>query len=239
MEYTATKGSVPIFCLWAAIGTVAAALERKVWTTNNKGPLHPNLYTLLIGPPGGGKSQALTEAYDLFSTLEAHHLASSNVSRASLVDNLREAERVIVMPGHNPPNMSFNSLFILADELAVLMPAYDHEFLGVLNQLYIGGAYSERKRTRDLKFTIPNPQFNILAGTQPGFLSDFLPEAAWNQGFLSRTILIYNGMQVLTPSLGWARSTDRALGQVSPRPTYHWGTVRGVQLHAGSGRVDK
>src|SRR5688572_28468609 len=82
------------------------------------------------------------------------------------------------------------------------MPSYEQDFMSVLNHIYTGQPYSERTSTRDLKFSIPNPQLNLLAVTQPGFLSDFLPEAAWNQGFLSRTILVYNGEQIVKPLWG-------------------------------------
>lgn len=208
LEYTIAKGSPQIFCLWTAAAVVAMALERKVWISNKRGLLHPNMYTMLVGPPGSGKTQVIDVAYSLMASLETHHVASSNVSRASLVDDIKDAERSIVMPGHEPPNMTFNSLSVIADELAVFMPAYENDFMSILNHIYTGQAYSERKRTRDLKFSIPHPQLNLLAGTQPGYLSDLLPEAAWNQGFLSRTILVYDGIQVLQPLWGGEEVDD-------------------------------
>lgn len=131
-----------------------------------------------------------------------HRIASSNVSRASLIDDLRDAERRVVHPDKQPSVMSFNALAIFADELSVFMPEYANDFLSILNHIYTGQPYSERKRTRDLQFSIPNPTLNMIAGTQPGYLSEFLPEAAWNQGFLSRTILVYNGEQILQPLWG-------------------------------------
>lgn len=204
-EETAGKGSPPIFCLWSGIATVAAALERKVWLTNRKGILHPNQYILLVGPPGGGKTLAIGSAMNYMETLNGpngHKIASSNLSRASLVDDLRDAERRVVHPDKIPSVMSFNALAVFADELSVFMPEYQNDFLSILNHIYTGQPYSERKRTRDLQFSIPNPTLNMIAGTQPGYLSEFLPEAAWNQGFLSRTVLVYNGEQILQPLWG-------------------------------------
>ena len=35
------------------------------------------------------------------------------------------------------------------------------------------------------------PSVNIIAGTQPAFLGDLLPDAAWQQGFTARFIMVY------------------------------------------------
>jgi hypothetical protein len=35
------------------------------------------------------------------------------------------------------------------------------------------------------------PSINIIAGTQPSFLGDLLPDAAWQQGFTARFIMVY------------------------------------------------
>jgi len=62
-----------------------------------------------------------------------------------------------------------------------------------LNDLYDCGKYSQRRRGGGINFEIPNAQINLLAATTPSFLNGFLPEGAWQQGFTSRTILIYSG----------------------------------------------
>jgi hypothetical protein len=37
------------------------------------------------------------------------------------------------------------------------------------------------------------PQLNILAATSPAYLNEVMPTGAWDQGFISRVILIYSG----------------------------------------------
>lgn len=199
LDYTGSLGSPRIFCLWTALATLAGALERKVWVRTNKGVLYPNLYTILVGPPGVGKTLATATAYDLLSELEDHYIASTNVSRASLIDDLREAERRLIKPEHTPSIVSFNSLTVLSDELGVLIPAYENDFMNALTALYDGKVYSERKRTKDLKFQMDSPQLNLLAATTPSYLNNLLPEGAWDQGFLSRTMLVYSGDVIIQP----------------------------------------
>ena len=85
-----------IFRKWAAITILAGALERKVWVHTKGSNLYPNMFTILVGPPGVGKSEVTSRVHTLWSELEDHYIASSSVSKASLVDELAEANRRIV-----------------------------------------------------------------------------------------------------------------------------------------------
>jgi len=191
--YTEMLPSPTIFRKWAAIATVAGALERKVWIRSMGSNLYPNLYTILAAPPGVGKTVLTSQVQRFWSCLSEHFLASSSVSRASLIDDLREANRTIVRPGEIPPTVSFHSLLIAANELGVLIPGYENDFMNTLTDLYDCHPYSERRRSKDLNFKLDAPQLNMLAATTPSYLKNLLPEGAWDQGFISRCILVYNG----------------------------------------------
>ncbi len=190
IAYVSDIQSTPLFLRWAGIATIAGALERKVWITSQKKILYPNLYTLLVGPPGSGKTRALTECEDLWHVLTEHKIAHTSLTKASLVDALKDAERA--MPGR-PELGTFNSLLIACSELMNLIPQYDTAFMGMLTDVYDNKTYSEKRRTKDLDFTIKHPQINMIACTTESFLTDLMPPGAWDQGFLSRTIIVYSG----------------------------------------------
>lgn len=177
--------------------TVAGALERKVWVRTKGSNLYPNLYALLVAPPGVGKTEVVWRVRDMWKSLEEHHVANSSVTKASLIDSLNEAERKIVMPESDPPVVNFNSLLVASNELGVLIPAYDNEFMHALTDLYDGKAYSESRRTQKIRIQIEHPNLNIIAACTPGYLRETLPPGAWDQGFLSRVVLVYSGEQEL------------------------------------------
>jgi len=201
-EHTEILSSPPLFRRWAGIVTIAGALERKVWIKTKRGELYPNLYVLLIGPPGVGKTVLTNRIYELWSELEGQHLAATSVSKASMIDELRDAERRIIKPNSNPSVISFNSTKISSNELAVLIPSYENDFMNTLTDIYDCHYFSERKRTKELHFIIDNPQINMVAGTTPSYLSSLLPDGAWDQGFLSRTMLVYSGDSVMHDLFG-------------------------------------
>jgi hypothetical protein len=209
-ELTTYTGSPPRLRRWAGIACIAGALEQKVWVHTNNSPLYPNLYTVLVAPPGVGKSAVLGQLRKFWASLKDHKIAASSVSKASLIDELHDAQRVLVHPGRNPPTIEFNSLKVIASELTVFIPDYATEFMSVMTNIYDSEPFNERKRTAKLKIEIPSPQINFIAGTTPSSLVQLLPEGAWDQGFLSRTMLVY-GADVMVQSLFSVGAEDKSM----------------------------
>lgn len=194
-KYMAGKGSPTIFVRWAGIFAIAAALERKVWIRSAKGILYPNLYIITVGPPGAGKTLSTSVVYDLLTKLDDHYIAPSSVTKASLIDALVGAERKLIRPKEDPAIISFNSLTVASDELGVFLPSYENDFMNVLTNIYDCRVYSETRRTAKINIKMDAPQLNFTAATTPSYLTGVLPEGAWDQGFLSRTMLIYSGAE--------------------------------------------
>lgn len=193
LEYTEGLPTSLLFRRWTGISILTGALERKVWVHTFEMDLYPNLYVLLVSPPGVGKTVVTAKAQIFWGELDDHHMAPSSMSRASLMDAVREAERRLIMPERTPSIVNFNSLMIAINELSTLIPAYDNDFMGTLTDIYDGKRYGEKKRGRDLNYTLMSPQINLLAGTTPSYLNNIMPEGAWDQGFISRVILVYSG----------------------------------------------
>ena len=89
--------------------------------------------------------------------------------------------------------MEFNSLTILSRELGVLIPAWEPTLLNNLTDIYDGLMVDQKRRGRDLRIKILHPQINLLGATTPSYLNGIMPAGAWDQGFISRTLLIYSG----------------------------------------------
>lgn len=192
LEYTEKTGSPEIWRKWTGIYTVAAAMERKTYVITSKGTLFPNLYIIIVGPAGAGKTIAANSAYEMMTHLDEHHVAPTALSRASLIDALIEAERKV--PTRKMDDvLRFNALAVFANELGTLIPAYENDFINVITDIYDGKRYEEKKRTSKLHHKMEAPLLNFLAATTPSYLNNLMPEGAWDQGFISRTKLIYSG----------------------------------------------
>ncbi|TXH14997.1 MAG: DUF3987 domain-containing protein [Hyphomicrobiaceae bacterium] len=199
LEYTDGIPSPEIFRLWAAIATVAGALERRVWVETARNKLYPNLFTLLVAPPAVGKSQAIIRTHELWYSVKDLKVAPDNVTKPALMDRLQKSSRKMVLS--ETGLFEYHSLLVAAPEFGVLVPAHDLEFLNVLNHIFdCPTSYREERRSLgDKQIDIVGPQLNILAGTQPAYLANLLPEEAWGMGFMSRLIMVYSSEKVNVP----------------------------------------
>lgn len=197
LRYTEGRGSPAIYRKWTAIFLVSAMIERKGWLTTVKGRWFPNQYILLVGPAGVGKSLCTRLANDLIEEVRSEdlviHLAPTSVTKASLIDRLAEAERRIIRPTETPAITAFNSLVIVPNEFGVFLPSWEAEFMNTLTDLWDCGRYAESRRTGNTRIEIPNTQLNLLSATTPAQLNNLLPEGAWEQGFMSRVLMVYSG----------------------------------------------
>lgn len=191
LDYTESSFAPHIFRLWAGITALAGALERRVWTRTRK-ILYPNLYTLLVGPPTSGKTEAVQEVKKLWIRTPGLRVAPDSMSYASIVDDLHNALRTISVEGKGV--VSFHSMQVAVREFGVLFPAWDEHMMNKLTDWWDcpDEPYRETRRHGPQKeVVIAKPQINMLAATTPATLSKNVPEVAWNMGFCSRLMLIY------------------------------------------------
>lgn len=197
IEYSDVLASPRVFRQWSAIGILSGVMERRLWVHTKGSNLYPNLYTVLVGPPGVGKSAVLSQVERFLRAVPDIHVAPSSVSAASLVDSLVLANRKIVRPNDVPSFVQFHYLTAVASELGVFLPVYDPLFMNSLTKFYDGEHYEERRRTGKVNhLKIEHPHLSIIGGTTPSYLNSFLPEGGWDQGFTSRTIFVYSGESV-------------------------------------------
>lgn len=162
--------------------------------------MFPNLYIFLIGPPGVGKSSAIKAVGKYLREIEKFSIGSTSVTPAALVDELVLARKQITC--HPDPQLEYNSLLLMPDELGALIHKNDAQLTSLLNTLYdVDSPYSESRRGTGSKIYIPDPQLSILAGDTPSHLHEILPPGAWDQGFMSRVMMIFAGDKVIVDDI--------------------------------------
>jgi hypothetical protein len=192
VEYTVDLESPENFRRWTAIGILAAVMEQKCYCEvgGTGKTMFPNLYTWLIAPPGIGKSSAVKVARDFLTEIPEMFVAPVSLTAASLVDYVAESKRTIIrLPG---PAVEYNSVVLVPDELAAFMAEYERETVALLTSMYdCDATYSQHRRTSGIKITINRPQINMIVGSTPSNLIEYVPKNAWDQGFTSRILLIH------------------------------------------------
>ena len=217
VEITEDTASPEIFRLWSAISGVAGALERRVWARTRRGVLYPNLYVMLVAPPGVGKTQAMNAVTEIWTQQKSLFVAPKSMTKAAMVDTLKNAKNMKFL--ENNTLLEYHTLQIAVSELAVLINSHDLEFLGFVNNIFDNEkTFREQRRhvNGGKEIQIMNPQLNILAGAQPGFLSSILPEEAWFMGTTSRFIMVFAGQSINNMDLfGAFRDTDNEVKELA------------------------
>lgn len=228
MAHTEGIPSPEIFRRWCAVAALGGAVQRRVYAITGDGQLFPNTFVLLVSPPGVGKSKAIDEVHTLWKATEKFEVGSDRLTGAALIDALKDSGKTTVF-STTKVEMTY-SLLIASSEFGVLLPSHDTAFLNTLNTLYDCRPTFEDRTRMNGKIRLENPHISIIAGTQPKYMSEILPEGAWFQGFMSRMIMVYDDTPIkvdlfnrpgrsaeLTKSLvGYLR----ALGDLSGKMTF-------------------
>lgn len=228
LRYTEGISSPKIFRKWTALATIGAALERRVWVQTAKGFTFPNLFAILVGRPGIGKTEAInagralvraTHVQNVFE--QACHLAPTDVTKGALLDYLADASVLrrcldpLASSFGKDEQQPYHSAFLAISELGNLIRENDTHLLPILCDLFdCPQVIEEERRYRaDKPIKIPRAQLSFLGGTTPAHLSQAFPPIAWDQGFMARTILVYSS-EMVEPDLFNAEAIDLELAQL-------------------------
>lgn len=195
IESTSALESPTIFRKWAAITTIASALEQRVWLATAKGPLHPNMYTFLVAHPGVGKTQTIRKAKQYYMQIPEPRPAPTSLTGAAMIDAMKKSSRSYKVKGEEDVN--YNSMFITADEIGAFMHKYDDEVVAIMSAFYDPDSYGQWRRGNDLRIQVERPQLNVLCGTTPSNLMKLMPENSWEQGFTSRIVMIFSDERII------------------------------------------
>lgn len=231
LEYTEPLPTPLIFRIWSAIGAMSCALGRRVWIkTNSRMPLcFPNLFLMLVAPPGIGKDVSINKVADLIITANAiskngivARLGGESISPKGLVDKLADnasKQTFTYRRGHEQVTAEFHSLTFCIGELGTAIPEYDPRLIPLLNDLYNNKpAYEDA--IRGIEVRVPAPHLTLILGNQPNTLAEVFPERTFRMGFTSRIIFVYAHHPVIKDlyvdeeiELSWDQSLEQKLAE--------------------------
>ena len=188
LEYRENSEPAKNFHLWSAVSTVAAVLRRKVylqWHTK----IYPNMYIVLVSPPGGRKGTAMGPAQELLEDLNIK-LAAEAITREALIRELKNSNETIIKEDDSIEHHS--SLTIFSPELSVFLGGASN--LQLLSDLcdWFDCRKKWEYRTKNMGVDIINGVWvNLLGATTPDILRSTLPQDAIGGGLTSRIIFCF------------------------------------------------
>lgn len=188
-EYVEETETPRHFWFWGGVFTIGAALQRKVWLPYGLDPLYPNMYIMLVAPPGKCRKGApLRLAKKMLETIDIN-VAVDSQSRRNLTKELDRISRTgsYILNGEQVPQAA---MAIVSLELSSLLAIDPKGMLEVLTDLYdsqddwVYGTFGQGKDT------LKNVCVCCFIGTTPIYISQNLPQEALYGGWASRTAVI-------------------------------------------------
>lgn len=183
LHLTESSDAPYIYRKWAILVTCAAIFNRSVWTSIRGGmPLFPNLYTLLVGPPGTGKGMALRPAKNLLSTQSHIRLAPDSTSYEKLINILGEQSK------EDLGGTASASLFL--EEWGTFMREPSNDFCAMMATLYDCQDYAHEVLSRATD-NASNLYVNICSCCTPEWFAEGFPPNSYGQGLPTRFQFVY------------------------------------------------
>lgn len=199
MTYVDTLECPVIYHKWCCMSTVAACAQRKIWLdtvagSNIPGSAHyriaPNLYVILVGPPGIGKDTAMNVSRELLELVEGIPVKSDNLTKEYLyrfmATNIGMHKRV-----DTGKDYIHSSLTIFSSEMSTLIKKNDRDFVGMMNYMFNTMPVARNSTKNMGEDIVPNPFLNLLAGTTPDWINYNVRDDVLEGGFSARTIFVY------------------------------------------------
>ena len=202
LDYADNGFAPAIFHKWSCLSMISAALERKVWLpfASRHKPVFPNLYVMIVGSPGIGKSSASDIAVSMLDELEQRYPDSitripADITMSSLVETMAGAGKALRGAENIPSTVIkyHSSGFLYASEAANTLKDNNGSFLACITDFYDCHNIWKKKTNARGEVTIRNLYFGVLACTTYDFLGKLIVNTNIESGLASRFVYVRSG----------------------------------------------
>lgn len=207
LNYASKNEAPEMFHVWMAYGTISAAIGRRVYMLHGENAIYPNIYVLLVGAAGGGKTTALGKARKLIAELRNVPYTHSVETVEGLIRYMcgdKNAKPPIAseccfpLPWPDGQMRNTHHVAIMANEFIDFIRSNQEAWTGFLNNIYDEDFYGYRTKNMGTDY-IEGP-YLVLLGAIPTEVSKKLQENdIITTGLARRTIFQYGDRQFHNP----------------------------------------
>lgn len=211
-EYVRDGYAPDAFHRWVGISILAAALERKV--SLPQGQIHhtPNMYVMLVSPPGIGKSTAIDAGMHIIEQLKERHnpnfrIIPNQVTEPAFIDLMKIVDNIPI-EGTTRFLRQSAGFFCASEASASALQNTCGDFIASMTRLYDCPRVFDKKLKGESEPTIiTNGCMNMLAGSTFNYLKTLVNEQSVLGGFASRLIYVVHDERKVVP-MRWGASQE-------------------------------
>jgi uncharacterized protein DUF3987 len=181
MAYTAQSRAPDEYHLWTALSAIAGAIRRKAFFNMDYFLLYPNLYVVLVGPPGRcKKSTAMRIGRGMLAQVPGVYFSTDSITRERLIQDLTQS----LADGHS-------SMTAYSSEFASLLTSSGMDMVVFLTDIYDSPDEWSHKTKMGGTNKIKSPYLNMEGATTPDWIARSLPLDTVGIGLTARIIFVY------------------------------------------------
>lgn len=184
------------FITWTAFSLLGSVMKRKYWIEDGLYTLYPNMYVILVAPPGVGKGTAVNFVWKLNRDFAPNHLAnmiSDRVTGPRIIERIAQGwnNAPSIIGGQIRQGANDHSCAIFSTELSILLGASE-QMIDFLCECWDRNSYDYDTKHSGSAF-ITDMSVSLIAATVPDFLRnmDRNKSLSIRGGFTSRCLFIY------------------------------------------------
>jgi hypothetical protein len=216
-----------LYDLWSALATMSSIVSRRVWINQGYFTIYPNLYIVLVGPPGGRKTTAMNMTKDMLREIGTIPFAATCMTKEALCRYMAtQCLRSFLVPGTERMK-EYTPITMCLTELSHFLGVNSAHMIDFLTTIYDQEFYDAKTKNKgdDL---IPGPYLTVLACTTPSNITRYLKEDVISGGFSRRALFAFEldegnpiAFPTITPTaqeawnacVAWAKQLEPIAGE--------------------------
>lgn len=183
-----TGNECPInYHLWCGIASLSAIVSRRVWIDMGIFTIYPNLYLVLLGEPGNGKTTAMRIAKNLVRELPNIPFSGEAQTKESLVRNMRDS--CAKTYDFNGKTIIYTPITIFITELSHFFGPNSGHMIDFLTTIYDENRYEAKTKNKGDDI-LEGPYVTMLACTTQEWVTAYLKADIIGGGFTRRVIFV-------------------------------------------------
>lgn len=197
--------------LWSGISAISASLKRRVYIWRNFVQYFPNMYIVLVGPPGIGKGASIHPVTDIVNEASTVNYLSDKITAERIIQKL--ADGFTKAQPSVSTNGGLTTVSIIQDHTATLLSKELPVFLSssewlhaLLCQLWDEHSFEYETKNKG-SYKVTEMCVGMLAACVPEFIRSLSRDAMApiTGGFTARTIFVYATEKARLIPGGWGR----------------------------------
>lgn len=199
LSYACNNEAPEMFHVWSAYTCISAAVSRKVWLPFGDQAIYANIYTMLVGDAGNGKSVALQKSKRVLAELRDIPISRSIETPEGLCRFMNgdpkanpplESPVRFVTRWPNGQLMDCHPMTIIANEFINFISKNPEGWTAMLNDIYDEDFYEYRTKNQG-EDNLTGPYIVLLGALTTEVSSDLQKARIISTGLARRTIFQY------------------------------------------------